>query len=183
MLARRLIVLLITTLLATLAVVPAAAAPSDKFKSRTTSVFLNAFSPEDGVSVFLFREPEGRYVVCVSTPEGSGCASVDEDAVQLDERALTSATLGPVTIPLEQCDEFGCEPTGDDVTVAVTFTGTGELTTFKSRFKSSNGCKVMGSSKGVQRQGEATITIDGATYDAEAFLTVAQETFTVQCKR
>ncbi len=183
MLVRRLIPVLFASLLAILAVTPAAAAPPNKSMTRTTSLFLDAFSPEAGVNVFLFRDPQAGYVVCVSTPEGSGCAVAAVDAVQVDTDALTSATVAPTTIQLQQCDPEGnCVPAGE-VTVAVTFTGRGELTTFKSRFKSSNGCKFMGSSKGIQRQGTATLTIDGESYAADAFLSTAQETFKVQCRR
>jgi hypothetical protein len=102
--------------------------------------------------------------------------------VQLDEKNLTSATLAPTTILLQRCSELGCEP-GEEVTVALTFMGTGELTTFQSHFKSSNGCKRMGMTKGMQRQGSATITVDGTAYDAMAYLSQATDTFRVQCKR
>ncbi len=183
MIVRRLMPVLLTSLLAILTVVPAAAAPPDKSMTRTTSLFLSAFVPETGVFVDLFRNGDGTYTVCVSTPDGFGCAVAAADAVQVDTEDLTSATVAPTTIQLQQCDAEGnCVP-GDAVTVAVTFTGTGELTTFKSRFKSSNGCKFMGSSKGIQRQGTTTLTIDGESYAADAFLSTAQETFKVQCRR
>ncbi len=181
MVSRRLIHLLLTSLLTILAILPAAAAPPDTSITRTTRLFLSAFSPEAGVFVDVFRNPDGGYQVCVSTPEGFGCTTVADDAVQVDAEDLTSATLGPITIRLQRCDEFGCEP-GGEVTIALTFTGTGELTKFQSRFKSSNGCKMMGSTKGIERQGAATITIGGETYDADGFLAIAQETFKVQCR-
>ena len=181
MCARRFIQLVIASLVMALAVAPAAAAPPDKSITRTTNLFLSAFSPEAGVSVFVSRNPDGGYQVCVGTPEGFGCTAVADDAVTVEEKDLTSATLGPITIRLQRCDRFGCEP-GDEVTVALTFTGTGELTKFQSRFKSMNGCKMMGSTKGIQRQGEATITIRGETYDADGFLTTSRDTFKVQCR-
>ena len=180
MFSRRLVHLLLTSLLTLLAVLPAAAAPPDTSITRTTRLSLEAFS-EEGVGVFLFQHPDGGYEVCVSTRTGFGCTTVGADAVQLDEKNLTSATLAPTTILLQRCGEFGCEP-GEEVTVALTFTGTGELTKFQSRFKSMNGCKMMGSTKGIQRQGEATITIGSETYDADGFLAIAQETFKVQCR-
>ena len=75
MFARRLIHLMITSLLVALAVVPAAAAPPDKTITRTTNVFLGAFSPE-GARINVFRV-EGSYVVCVSTPEEFlGCGTL-----------------------------------------------------------------------------------------------------------
>ncbi len=182
MYSRRFIHLLFTTIVAVLAVLPAAAAPPDTSMTRTTSVFLTAFSPEAGVDAFLFRHPGGGYLLCIGTPAGTGCADVAADAVQLDADTLTSATVAPTMIQLQRCDAVGnCEP-GDAVTVALTFTGTGELTKFQNRFKSSNGCKLMGSSKGVQRAGAATITINDETYNAEAFLAIARETFKVQCR-
>ena len=181
MCTRRFIHLVIASLVMALAVAPAAAAPPDKSITRTTNLFLSAFSPEAGVFVDVFRNPDGGYQVCVSTPEGFGCTFVADDAVQVDAEDLTSATLGPITLRLQRCDQFGCEP-GDEVTIALTFTGTGELTKFQSRFKSMNGCKMMGSTKGIQRQGEATITIGSETYDADGFLTTSRDTFKVQCR-
>ena len=182
MVARRLIPVLLTSLLAILTVTPAAAAPPDKSMTRTTSLFLDAFSPEAGVNVFLFRDPQAGYVLCVGTPEGSGCAQLAADAVQVDTEDLTSATVAPTTIQLQQCDASGCVP-GDEVTVAVTFTGTGDLTRFRHRSKVTNGCTYMNASKGIQRQGEVTLTIDGDAYDAVGFLTTAQDTFKVRCRR
>jgi hypothetical protein len=111
-----------------------------------------------------------------------GCGTVDADAVQLDLKNLTTATLGPVTVQLVRCDESGCQPSAT-VTLALTFTGTGEVTTFRHRSKAMNGCKFMSSTKGIQRQGEATLTIDGTTYAAVAYLSTAQDTFKVQCRR
>ena len=181
MFSRRLVHLLLTSLLTLLAVLPAAAAPPDTSITRTTSLFLSAHSQEAGVFVDVFRNPDSGYQVCASTPEGFGCTAVADDAVTVEEKDLTSATLGPITIRLQRCDRFGCEP-GEEVTIALTFTGTGELTKFQSRFKSMNGCKMMGSTKGIQRQGEATITIRGETYDADGFLTTSRDTFKVQCR-
>ena len=181
MFSRRLVHLLLTSLLTLLAVLPAAAAPPDTSITRTTNLFLSAFSPEAGVSVFVSRNPDGGYQVCVGTPEGFGCTAVADDAVTVDAEDLTSATLGPITLRLQRCDQFGCAP-GNDVTIALTFTGTGELTKFQSRFKSMNGCKMMGSTKGIQRQGAATITIGSETYDADGSLSIAQQTFKVQCR-
>ena len=177
---RRFIHLVIASLVMALAVAPAAAAPPDRSVTRTTSLFLGAYSPEAGISVSVFRSPDG-YQVCVSTPTGSGCALVDEDAVQLDTKYLTSATLGPVTVQLQQCDEHGCSP-GEEVTVAIAFTGTGELTKFKGHWKTSNGCQTMSSSKGLYREGDATITLDGTPYDAQGFLSTSLDTFKVMCR-
>ncbi len=183
MFARRLIHLVITSLFVALAVVPAAAAPTDTVITRTTSVFFFAYSEEAGISVSVLRYPGGGYEVCVSAPAGFGCTLVDEDAVQLDEKYLSTATLAPVTIPLERCDASGCGPVDAAVTVAVRFIGTGEITTSKLRSKFSNGCTEMGSSKGIRRAGDATITIDGTTYDATyAAAAFSRDMFKVQCR-
>ncbi len=183
MIVRRLIPVLLTSLLAILAVSPAAAAPPDTSTTRTTSLFLSAFVPDAGVFVDLFRNGDGTYTVCLGTAnEFLGCGTIAADAVQVDEDDLSTATLGPVTVQLQRCDESGCEP-GDEVTLALTFTGTGDLTRFRHRSKVTNGCTYMSASKGIQRQGEVTLTIDGATYEADAFLTTAQETFKVRCRR
>lgn len=182
MFSRRLIALLLTSLATVLAVLPAAAAPPDRIVSRSTNVFLSAFAPDTGVFVNLFGNGDGSYTVCVGTADAfQGCGTVAADAVQLDAENLSSATLGPVTVPLDRCDASGCQPAGE-VTLALTFTGTGDLTTFRSRSRSMNGCTFTTSSKGIQRQGTATLTIDGVTSETVAFLSSSRDTFKVQCR-
>ncbi len=180
---RFILALIVAVTISSVAARPAAAARPDRFTSRTTSVFMAAVVPEQALSVYLFRHPGAGYEVCGAIAERSGCTVVAEEAVSLDLVDLTTATLVPTTVPLQSCDwQTGACTDAGTVTVAVTFRGTGELTHFKQRSTTVDSCTVTARSTGIQRQGEATITVDDTTYvEAVGFVSTSRDRLKVRC--
>ena len=178
---RALFATIIAALLLALSTIPANAAPPDQTRSRTTNLHFSAYSQDLFLDVF---KEYGGYVVCVHAPSqgASGCTFVSGDVLQVD-RKLTSATLSAVTIPLHRCSEetWECEDAGT-VTVSGTFTGESGLIRFSSRYRSSNGCTFMNATRGIAREGVATITVDGTSYSANATIAQSTHTFRVQCR-
>jgi hypothetical protein len=184
---RRGVVLLLMTVLAVCGAGASlvAAVPPDRTFTRTTTLFLSAYSPETGINLNVYRLEGGMYEVCVFMPTGSlGCTAVDSDAFTVSKNLFSaSLTSTMITIPICSGDDSGypiC--TYEKVPIAVTFEGTGDLQRFQSHYKSSNGCRMMGSTKGEGRDGEAMITLDGQSYTAFAFLVTSTNTFRMQCK-
>lgn len=116
----------------------------------------------------------------------SGCALVTDDVLSVDTRGLEAATLAATTITLEQitCDESGCRPSGATrtVTVSATYTGVGEIGTFRSNSKSTFGdCTMHFLGRGTSREAQATIVVDGRSLPATGFLSTSTQKIKVVC--
>lgn len=116
----------------------------------------------------------------------TGCAPVSAGSFSFDARSLSAATLAPTTITLQVliCDQSGCVPSGAtrSVTVSGTFTGIGDVATFRANSKSSFGnCTMYFVGKGSSRQALAVVTIDGAQAASVGFLSISAQKIKVIC--
>ena len=152
-------------------------------------------------SVFAFvNSPDGPSQTCLDItsydkagPTGfillgyeTGCAPLAQDALIIDTKGLASAALAPtdITVQTFSCDVTACTPTGGTRTVRVsaTYTGVGDLNTFRSNGKSTfGGCTMYFGGKGSSRQATAMLTIDGQSLDAAGTLGTSTQKIKVLC--
>ena len=115
----------------------------------------------------------------------TGCAPIAESALSFDTRGLSSAALSSteITVQAFTCDASGCSPTGTRTAlVSATYTGIGELDTFRSNSKSSfRGCTMYFVGKGSSREAAATLTIDGRSLEALGSLSTSSQKIKVIC--
>ena len=115
----------------------------------------------------------------------TGCAPLNEGAFSIDARGLANATLSSVDVVLQafMCETNVCQPTTTrTATVRATWTGVGDLNTFRSNSKSTfGGCSMYFVGKGSQRQATAILTIAGQSLDAAGFITVSTQKIKVLC--
>jgi hypothetical protein len=149
-------------------------------------------------SVFVLNNPDGPLQACLYTSRydkadmgpfplsyEEGCTTLANDAFSIDTKSLASATLPGVKITVDAftCDANGCQPKGTRTAeVRATYTGVGDLTTFRSNGKSTfGGCSMYFVGKGSQRQATAILTIAGTSFDANGYLAVSTQKIKVLC--
>jgi hypothetical protein len=183
---------ILVVLFAVLAYAPAvaAASPRESFES----VGFDAWSSECGTTTctdtYVFAQYQttssgetfsyvcaDQFTYNIRTGRGSGsggCADVANLTVAGD---LSSASLAPTGI--EVCGRRHCET----IIVSAVLEGTGDLGTFKSRYTENDGtCTYTYSDSGKRRFGTGSITFDGATTNAEGFISSVQTTFSSRCR-
>ena len=104
----------------------------------------------------------------------TGCAPIAESSLSIDTKGLSGAALSPteITVQAFTCAASGCNPTGTRTAlVSATYTGVGDLATFRSNSKSAfGGCAMYFVGKGSSREAAATLTIDGRSLEATGSL-------------
>ncbi len=188
----------------------AAAAPPERQSERYATVSAQAYNstcvPQGNrelctsESIFVNRAKQGDEV-CVSTdeyvrfPDGRiewlsseyGCSPLPRGCFTIDAQRLSSATLCPTNVDLIT---YTCDPaTGEcteisrrTVSVSATFTGTGELTTYKSHSKYSfGGCTYSFSGQSTGRDARATYTLDGEVSQTGGFLVRSKSAYKQTC--
>lgn len=175
----------------------------DHIVSRSAGAFNNVCigSLCTSTSVFVFvNSPDGPSQACLDItryettgPMGfvllgyeTGCAPLAEGAFSIDTKGLSGAALAPIDITLQAfaCDATGCNPTGTPRTahVSATYTGVGDVNTFRSNGKSTfGGCTMYFGGKGSSRDATATLTIDSQSLDALGFLFTSTQRIKVIC--
>jgi hypothetical protein len=115
----------------------------------------------------------------------TGCAPLSEGAFAIDTKGLASAALSQIDITLEAfaCNASGCQPTGTRTArVSATYTGIGDIGTFRSNSKSTfGGCAMYFVGKGSSREATATLTIDGQSLEAAGSLVASTQKIKVLC--
>ena len=153
----------------------------------STSVFVTVNNPDGASQACLYTS---RYDKADMGPfplgHEEGCATLANDAFSIDTKSLASATLPRVNITVNAftCDATGCQPAGTKtVAVRATYTGVGDLMTFRSNSKSTfGGCSMYFVGKGSQREATATLTIDGRSLDALGSLFTSTQKVKVLCR-
>jgi hypothetical protein len=115
-----------------------------------------------------------------------GCAPLAEGAYSIDAKNLSGATLSSTVIAVGPvvCDETGCHPGGDtrDVTVSATYTGIGDISSFRANSKQTFGnCTMFFVGKGSSRSAVASLIVDGRTLSADGFLSVSTQKTKLIC--
>jgi hypothetical protein len=119
------------------------------------SIFdLDPESPQ--VCVFLDTYASPR-----SSPSSEfGCVTVPSDTIAVDRKRLTTGELPPLTI--QTVDDDGLVR---DVTVSLSFTGTGELSYWRARDQTDlRTCKARNNYTNASRSVDAIVTVDGVAY-------------------
>jgi hypothetical protein len=116
----------------------------------------------------------------------TGCAPLAEGGFTIESKGLASASLAPIDITLQAftCDLTTCTPTGATRTahVGATYTGVGDINTFRSNGKSTFGaCTMYFGGKGSSREATATLIIDGQSLDAAGSLGTSTQKIKVLC--
>ncbi len=116
----------------------------------------------------------------------TGCVSpVGEGDFSIDTKSLATAALSQIGITVESftCDATGCSPTGTRTAqVSATYTGVGDLSTFRANSKSTfGGCTMYFVGKGSSREATATLTVDGQSLDAHGSLFTSTQKIKVLC--
>jgi hypothetical protein len=115
----------------------------------------------------------------------TGCAPLAAASLAIDTRGLATASLSPTQIPVQTftCDSTGCTPTSTRTAlVSATYTGVGNVATFRSNSKSTFGaCTMYFVGKGSSREAAATLTIDGRSLDAPGSLFTSTQKIKVLC--
>ena len=147
-------------------------------------------------SVVLFVD-DGAARVCLDIytyiPTGgllgyeTGCAPVGPGGSTFDVKSLSGAAFSATAISLQRyvCGAGLCEPTGTprSAVVSGTFTGIGELSTFRANSKQTFGnCTMYFVGKGSSRQADASVTIDGQPLDPPGFLSASSQKTKVICR-
>lgn len=151
-----------------------------------TSVFAVVNSP-DGPSQACLDitryEQVGMTFVILS--HETGCAPLADADLSIDTRGLTTAALAPIeiTVVASACDATGCIPTGTRTArVSATFTGIGDVNTFRSNSKSTfGGCTMYFVGKGSSREATAILNVDGQSLDATGSLFTSTQKSKVLC--
>jgi hypothetical protein len=117
----------------------------------------------------------------------TGCAPVGAGGSTFDAKSLSGATFSATTILMQgfACSAGLCEPTGTarNTIVAGTFTGVGDISTFRANSKSTFGnCTMYFVGKGSSRQADASVTIDGRPLDPPGFLSASTQKSMVICR-
>lgn len=152
-------------------------------------------------SVFAFvNSPDGPSLACLDItryqttgPTGfvllgyeTGCAPVADGGLSIDARGLANAALAPIDISVQAfaCEATACTPTGAPRTaqVSATYSGVGDVSTFRSNGKSIfGGCAMYFGGKGTSRDATATLTINGQSLDAVGSLATFAQKIKVLC--
>jgi hypothetical protein len=115
----------------------------------------------------------------------TGCAPIAASSFSIETKGLGTAALSPTEITVQgfTCDASGCNPTGTRTAlVSASYTGVGELATYRSNSKSTfGGCTMYFVGKGSSRQAAATLTIDGRSFEALGSLFTSSQKIKVLC--
>jgi hypothetical protein len=117
----------------------------------------------------------------------SGCAPVPAGGYFFDTKYLSEAAFSSITIAMQGyvCDAGLCQPSGQPASkvVAATFTGVGDVSTFRANSKSTFGnCTMYFVGKGSSREADASVTIDGQPLDPPGFLSASTQKSKVICR-
>ncbi len=118
----------------------------------------------------------------------TGCAPVPEGRFSYDTGSLSEAAFSATTIPMQElvCDAGLCQPSGRpdrNAVVAATFTGVGEISTFRANSKSTyKNCTIYFVGKGSSREAVASATIDAQPLESPGFLSTSTQKSKVICR-
>jgi hypothetical protein len=114
----------------------------------------------------------------------TGCTSFAE-GFSIDAKGLSGAALSAtdVTVQAFTCDATGCNPSGTRTArVSATYTGIGDVFTFRSNSKSTfGGCAMYFVGKGSSREVTANLIVDGRSLDALGSLSTSTQKIKVLC--
>ena len=153
----------------------------------STSVFVVVNSP-DGPSQACLDITHYQTGPTGFIPLGyeTGCTTLAPGGLTIDSKGLANAALAPIDITLQAftCGLMTCTPTGTTriAQVSATYSGVGEINTFRSNGKSTfGGCTMYFGGKGSSREATATLTIDGQSLDAAGSLGTSTQKIRVLC--
>jgi hypothetical protein len=117
----------------------------------------------------------------------TGCGPVAAGGSTFDAKSLSGAAFSATTISMQRfaCSAGLCEPTGTprNTVVSGTFTGVGDISTFRANSKQTFGnCTMYFVGKGSSRQADASVTIDGRPLDPPGFLSYSTQKSKVVCR-
>jgi hypothetical protein len=114
----------------------------------------------------------------------TGCTPL-AGGFSIDAKGLGSAALSAtdITVQAFTCDAIGCNPTGTRTArVSATYTGIGDVFTFRSNSKSTfGGCAMYFVGKGSSREATANLIVDGRSLDALGSLSTSTQKIKVLC--
>ena len=115
----------------------------------------------------------------------TGCAPLAEGSFSIEAKGLSGAALSPtdITVQAFTCDATGCSPMGTRTArVSATYTGIGDVFTFRSNSKSTfGGCAMYFVGKGSSREATADLIVDGRSLDALGSLSTSTQKIKVLC--
>jgi hypothetical protein len=115
------------------------------------------------VGIARFAPPPGSEFLSSE----SGCAPLTTGAFSLDAKTLETASLAATAVTLESfvCSGGICEPADSrTVTVAGTWSGVGDVATFRTNSKATYGtCTYFFGGNGASREASAAVTVDTVT--------------------
>jgi hypothetical protein len=160
----------------------------DGWDCRATAVFAFVNSPDGpseaclDITHYAMAGPTGFMLLDYER----GCAPLSAGGLSIDTKGLASAALGPtdITVQAFACDPTACNPTGTPRTVRVsaTYTGVGDVDTFRSNGKSTfGGCTMYFGGKGSSREATATLTVDGQSIAALGSIGTSTQKTKVVC--
>jgi hypothetical protein len=157
-------------------------AGADRCTDTSVLLFVDSGSARACLDIYTYNPSVG--LLSYET----GCAPVPEGSFTYDTKSLSGAAFSATTIQLQElvCDAGFCQPSGRpdrSAVVAATFTGIGEVSTFRANSKSTFGnCTMYFVGKGSSREAVATVTIDGQPLDPPGFLSVSSQKSKVICR-
>lgn len=194
---RRLMPILVV-MFALLAYAPAAAGanssiratPRESFESTGFDAFSSACGAQTCTDTFVYSAflatssgetftyacaDQFTYNIRTGRGTGSGGCAENVDLTVADD--LSSASLGSTAI--EVCGRRHC----DTIIVSAALQGSGETSTFRSRYTERDGtCTFTYTDSGQRQFADGSITFDGETMDAQGSIFSVQTTFSSRCK-
>lgn len=194
---RRLMPILVV-MFALLAYAPAAAGanstaratPRESFQSTGFDAFSSVCGALTCTDTFVYSEfqttasgetfsyacaDQFTYNIRTGRGTGSGGCAENVDLTVADD--LSSASLGSTAI--EVCGRRHC----DTIFVSAALQGSGESSTFRSRYTERDGtCTFTYSDSGERQFADGSLTFDGETLDAQGSIFSVQTTFSSRCK-
>jgi hypothetical protein len=114
----------------------------------------------------------------------TGCTSIAQ-GFSIDAKGLSGAALSAtdITVQAFTCDATGCNPAGTRMArVSATYTGIGDVFTFRANSKSTfGGCAMYFVSKGSSREATANLIVDGRSFDAVGSLYTSTQKIKILC--
>lgn len=194
---RRLLPILLV-MLAMLAYAPAAAGanvsaratPRESFESAGFDAFSSICGAQTCTDTYVYAEHQttssgetftyacaDQFTYNIRTGRGSGTGGCTEGVDLTVAGDLSSASLAPTAF--EFCNRGHC----DTIVVSADLQGSGETSTFRSRYTERDGtCTFTYSDSGQRRFAEGSIAFDGTTLDAQGSIFSVQTTFSSRCR-
>ena len=157
---------------------------ADRCTDTALMLFVDGRLARACLDIYTYDPTAGRLLT-----HETGCSSVTEGRFTYDTKSLSGAAFSATTIQMQElvCDSsLVCQPSGRpdrSVVVAATYTGVGEVSTFRANRKSTyKNCTMYFNGKGSSREAAASATIDGETHEAPGFLNASTQKFRVLCR-